>query len=43
MDSDSKALILILDDQPYKLGTMMGYMRESDYCYKFLQGMNEQK
>jgi two-component system sensor histidine kinase/response regulator len=42
MDDINKALILIVDDQPDNLDTIISYLSESDVNYKFSQAMNGQ-
>ena len=42
MKKYDESLILIVDDQPDNADTMMGFLRESDHNYKFLQALNGQ-
>ncbi|MGL1885521.1 MAG: response regulator [Reichenbachiella sp.] len=42
MSNQKEALILIVDDQPDNIDTIIAYLSESDFRYKFLQAMNGQ-
>ncbi len=36
----NNSVILLVDDQPDNMDTMLGFLRESEYSYKFLQALN---
>jgi Response regulator containing a CheY-like receiver domain and an HD-GYP domain len=41
MNTDiNNSVILLVDDQPDNIDTMMGFLSESEYSYKFLQTLN---
>lgn len=40
MKESNDAVILLVDDQPDNTDTMMGYLNESGFNYKFLQALN---
>ena len=40
MESNTNAVILLVDDQPDNTDTMMGYLSDSDLKYKYLQALN---
>ena len=42
MSNQPDAVILLVDDQPDNTDTMMGYLNESNYSYKYLQALNGQ-